>query len=132
MAVRNTLKAEERLKHKKRIEDLFSNGKWFGQYPIRAVYLFSKEELPYPAQALFAVSKRNFKLAVKRNLLKRRMREAYRQNKHGLYENLSTADKHLLIAFNFQGKQEANFSDVENAIKTILDELVKKTTQLLE
>jgi len=34
-------------------------------------------DLPYPAQAAFSVPKKSFRLAVTRNLIKRRMREAY-------------------------------------------------------
>jgi ribonuclease P protein component len=70
----------ERLSKKKSIQELFNRGSSFYLYPFKVIYL----SLP-PAQSahqvIFSVSKRNFKKAVDRNLIKRRMREAYRLNK---------------------------------------------------
>lgn len=52
-------------------------------FPMRVVYRFvDREEGEPPAQILVSVSKKHFKAAVKRNMMKRRMREAYRKNKH--------------------------------------------------
>ena len=53
--------------------------------------------LPSPAQVAFSVSKRGFRLAVTRNLIKRRMREAYRKNKYILYEYLASENIRLFL-----------------------------------
>ena len=53
--------------------------------------------IPYPAQVAFSVSKRGFRLAVTRNLIKRRMREAYRKNKYLLYEYLAQKTGRLFL-----------------------------------
>jgi ribonuclease P protein component len=72
----------ERLYKKKDIQELFDKGSSFYLYPFRVIA--QKSPGPHTNQVLFSVSKRNFKKAVDRNLVKRRMREAYRLNKAGL------------------------------------------------
>lgn len=80
----NTLRKSERLDRKKVIEKMFAGGsRSFSVFPLRVVYL-PVEELEAPVSILVSVSKRRFKRAVKRNRVKRQIREAYRMNKHGL------------------------------------------------
>lgn len=86
--LRYSFKKEERLCHKKRISSLFADGKGFTCYPFRIVWCSTPLDVEYPAQVAITVSKRSFKHAVKRNLLKRRIREIYRLNKHLLYNDL--------------------------------------------
>jgi len=87
-SLRYSFKKEERLCHKKRISSLFADGNGFTCYPFRIVWQSTKLDVEYPAQVAITVSKRSFKHAVKRNLLKRRIREIYRLNKHLLYNDL--------------------------------------------
>ena len=77
-----TFKKAERLCSKKTIEKLFAEGKSFLSFPLKVVVLEMPDSGEYKAQAAFTVSKKIFKKAVKRNLVKRKMREAYRLNKH--------------------------------------------------
>ena len=84
----------ERLKSKKRIARLFEQGKGGFVYPVRYVLLDDSAEESVagkdrPLSVLIAVPKRHHKRAVERNLLKRRMREAYRLNKQALSGTLS-------------------------------------------
>lgn len=89
--VRNTFSKEERLCSKRSIEDLFANGSSFVLFPFRVVYRIERDALgsSAPVQVLFSVPKRRFKKAVTRNLLKRRMREAYRLQKGSFYAQLT-------------------------------------------
>ncbi|MBC7390935.1 MAG: ribonuclease P protein component, partial [Opitutaceae bacterium] len=57
---------------------VFSKGSNIFIYPIRFQFFFNSELPSTGPQILFSVSKRNFKKATDRNLIKRRMREAYR------------------------------------------------------
>ena len=76
-----TLKKEERLNKEKWIQELFEKGSSFQFYPFRVIYLPHPDPV-YPLhQVLISVSARNFKRAVDRNTIKRRIREAYRLNK---------------------------------------------------
>lgn len=73
---------------------MFAGGsRSFSVFPLRVVYL-PVEELEADASILISVSKRRFKRAVKRNRVKRQIREAYRVNKHELLNVLaeSSAD----------------------------------------
>ena len=74
---------KEKLKSKKLIEKLFTEGKVVSAFPLRLIYL--KEGEINKAGA--SVSKRNFKNAVDRNHVKRLLREAYRHNKNMLIDN---------------------------------------------
>lgn len=106
-----TFSKSERLKREKRIKELFDKGSSFFLYPLLVKYV----EAPVPEgvnQVLFSVSRKNFKRAVDRNLLKRRMLEAYRRNKHLI---LSTPDSgtFLLIAYIYVGKEIVEYQTIE-------------------
>jgi len=121
-----TFHKEERLCSQKIIGDLFTSGESFLAYPLKVVFL--KTDIPEssPVQAAFTVSKRNFKRAVKRNLLKRRMREAYRLNKPGFYEELAASDIHLAIMFVYVGKEITEFSAIEKGMLSAFKKLLGK------
>jgi len=75
----HTLSKEERLCSRKVLEELFRGGhQSVSAYPIRAVFMPSEQT---GVRVMFSVSKRHFKRAVKRNLIKRQLREAYRLQK---------------------------------------------------
>lgn len=75
----NTLPKRERLCSQKALDELFGGGhKSCAAYPVRAVFMTTQEA---GTRILVSVSKRYFKRAVKRNRIKRQLREAYRLNK---------------------------------------------------
>lgn len=75
---KNTFNKSERLCSKKQIDELFKQGKAFNEGFIRVIHTANSST---ENQILISVSKRKFKKAVSRNLVKRRIREAYRINK---------------------------------------------------
>jgi ribonuclease P protein component len=121
-----TLKKEERLCSQKIIGEMFTSGESFLSYPIKVV--FRKTELPglIPVQAAFTVSKRNFKRAVKRNLLKRRMREAYRLNKPEFYLEIAEKELQIAIMFVYIGKDIVEYPVVEKAMISALKKMLAK------
>ena len=102
-----TFTKEERLCNKKLIDELFHNGSSFLCYPFKVSWLLTDTPQEFPAQVLLSVSKKRFKHAVDRNLLKRRIREAYRLNKqHSLYSGLQQSDKCIVFSIGYIGKRD--------------------------
>ncbi len=103
---RNSLKSSERLKSRTLIKSLFEEGRGKVIYPIKAVWRVTPLGHPgLPAQAGFAVSKKKLQRAVDRNLVKRRMREAYRQNKASFYKLLEEQELQVALMFLFLHKE---------------------------
>lgn len=121
-----SFKKAERLCSKKQIEKLFSEGNSFLFYPLKIVYTDIDFPEPFPAKAVFTVSKKRFKSAVRRNLIKRRMREAYRLNKHLLALNENFSKK--AVSFIYIGKEILDFQPIEKAMKRSLIALAKAST----
>ncbi|HVD99723.1 MAG TPA: ribonuclease P protein component [Cytophagaceae bacterium] len=118
---RFTFGREEKLKSKKLIELLFSKGKAVSSNPIRLIYLLQDNTGQAKPQALFSVSKRNFKKAVDRNRLKRQMREAYRLNRN-LYFPEGEKNAYLL-AFIYVAKEKIPYEILEKKLNLALERL---------
>ena len=90
----------------------------------------SKTDDP-PVQVLISASKRNFKSAVTRNLIKRLVREAYRKNKHILWDYLSDKpNNQLIISLIYTAKTIATYSEIERKLILILHSLIEKNERL--
>lgn len=124
MKTRFTLKKEERLCSKKQFDKLFAEGNTFLVYPLKVVFTETEFDGSYPAKAAFAVSKKLFKRAVKRNLIKRRMREAYRLNKPVFYSQVK--QKKAAVIFIYIGKEIIEYQRIEKSMKTALAKIVTK------
>ena len=112
-----TFPKKEKLKSRKLIDQLFAQGKSVSNYPIKLIYL--RTELPenVKIQAGVAVAKKNFKSAVKRNRIKRLLREAYRLNKHHIFNN---SEGSFAFLFLYLGKEIPSFLVIEKATKEVL------------
>ena len=119
-----TFKKEERLTSKKVIDKLFSEGDSFLSFPLKIIFFETSLNSKYPVQAAFSVGKRNFKLAVHRNLIKRKMRETYRLNKSQLYDIL--IDKQVAVFFIFIGKEIPKYEQVNTAMEKGIKKLIAK------
>lgn len=110
----------ERLSSKKEITALFNEGKSFAISHIRVVYRFLPKQEERPNAILVSVPKKYFKHAVDRNLLKRRIREAYRLNK-GLLQNMPARVEFMLL---YQKRRIATFAEIEEIVKKALERIL--------
>jgi len=113
----------ERLKERKIIQQLFKEGANKKFYPL-ALYFqnYQAENFPYH-KVLVSVPKKHFKKSVVRNKIKRRIREAYRQHKHLLYNK--TTDLPFLLGYVYISKNVQSYKLIEeqviNSINYLLD-----------
>lgn len=120
--MKNTFPKRERLSSKKLIRELFDKGSSFHLYPLRIIWLPHPWEKEGADQVMFSVPKRNFRKATDRNKIKRRLREAYRCNKHlANIENKSRIP--YLIVYIYTAKELLDFRKIENKLKASLRRL---------
>ena len=94
-----SLGKKERLTKETWIQELFERGSSFYSHPFKVLYLPHPDPESTTNEILFSVPKRQFKRAVDRNKIKRRLREAYRLNKSEM-----TAARKWLIAYIYTAK----------------------------
>ena len=110
-----TFSKHERLKSTKLIKELFEKGSSFYLFPFKVIVMQNPDGEIRSHQVLISASKKNFKRAVDRNLIKRRIRESYRLNK-----NLLPNSPLLLIAYIYTAKEILTFAQIqERLVRTL-------------
>ena len=127
--LKQTFKKGERLYRRKEIEFLFGKGKSFFVYPFKVVYAEYPEKKEFPVEVLVSVSKKKIKSAVKRNRIKRLVREAYRKNKYVIWENRKENNSTLLAAFIYVADGVMDYDKIEKKIILILQRLKKQNEE---
>lgn len=106
------------------ISRLFHSGLSVSKYPLRFIY----QRLPFdewddsPVKVSVNASKKGLKSAVKRNRMKRLIREMYRYSKHPLYYVVENNQERLALSIVYMGKYRMNYDDLEK----VFDKLFKK------
>lgn len=118
-----TYSKKEKLKSKKLIDQLFSEGQSVSAFPLRLVYLQTAFDDDVIVKTGVSVSKRNFKMAVDRNRVKRLLREAYRLNKAVYFNNLTTQYAFMIL---YIGKDKPTLNEVEYSMKRLFEKFTSK------
>lgn len=124
-----TLGKQERLKSKKLIEKLYTEGKTIKIFPLKMVYLKTNHTSNYPAQVGVSVPKRNFRLAVHRNRLKRLLRETYRLQKFIVYNSL---EGQYVYMISYLGKDLFTFDKLFDKMRLLLEKFIDETTSKVD
>ena len=122
--MKHTLGKQERLKSKKLIEKLYQEGSSVKYFPLRMMFIQTKHTSDFPAQVGVSVPKRNFKLAVDRNRLKRLMRETYRLQKQIVYDNL---EQPYVFMISYIGREEIKYDEIYSKMNKLLTLFIKET-----
>jgi ribonuclease P protein component len=131
-----TFHKNERLKSRKAIGKIFQGGHSFLAYPLKISWVARDLETKpnFPVQFTQSVPKRRFANATQRNRIRRRIREAYRLNKHLINESLTyEGAPQVALMVIYIGKEELPYDQILKAtqrwIKTFL-KTVKPTENL--
>lgn len=126
-ALRNTYKAYERLKREQHIDTLFRTGKAFSVYPLKFIWsLVPRNDDIAPVRAGVAVPKKKFRRANRRHRVRRLVTEAWRLNKHILY-NAIPAGQQLHVFMVYVSAEEPDFSNLQAVVQQGIQKLMTLT-----
>lgn len=117
---RESFNKAERLSSRKTITKLFESGNTFSTRYFKVVWAESETDSLFPARIAFAVPKKKFRHAVTRNLLKRRLKEAYRKNKSSFYKFLVSENIQIALMVIFRKDTVEEYSTLEQAVREML------------
>ena len=124
----------ERICSRTQLEKLFTGGKSksFSVFPLRVVYLLTDQpdgdlQHEVPVKMMVSVSKRHFKRAVKRNRVKRQVREAYRLNKEIVVSSMADSpNRQLLLGFIWMSDELHDTDTVARSMQVLLKRVADK------
>lgn len=122
LPMRFSLSKNEKLKSKKSIEHLFLKGKSVSHFPLKLIYL-KAENIEEPIHKIaFIAPKKNFRGAVQRNRIKRLLREAYRLNKHLIFNNI---EGKFTFAIIYLGNEMPDYDLIDKKIVGLFKKFLK-------
>ena len=118
---------EEHLTSKLIIDKLYKEGASVVSFPLRAVFIPLEPQEKQPTAAiLINVAKKRFRHAVDRNLLKRRIREAYRLNKSPFIEELGAMGKNMAVAILYIDNRHSSTEYLKKKMVKLLAAIIEK------
>ncbi len=129
----NSFPLAEHLKSKAIIDKVYAEGASVTAYPLRAVFITMPRSEKQPgALILISVAKRRFRHAVDRNLVKRRLREAYRLNKQPFVTELEKRGKNMAIAILYIDTKHNSTAFLKNKMRKLLGNILEKEMKICE
>lgn len=119
---RNGLTHAERLRSLGAIRRLFAEGQSGFVFPFRYVWYAEPDTEP-SVEVLFSVPKKFHKRANKRNLLRRRTKEAYRLRKAMLQPALGAKSANVDLALIYSSKEVLPYKTIDHAVRRILEQI---------
>ncbi len=117
------LPMKEKLKSKVLFEQLFNEGVHLKQFPLKLLYIKTTFDDSALLKLGVVAPKKKFKSAIKRNRIKRLLREAYRLNKHLVFNNV---EGNFAFLFLYLGNKMPNYKEVDKAMVQLLEAFLKK------
>ncbi|HPR32078.1 MAG TPA: ribonuclease P protein component [Prolixibacteraceae bacterium] len=118
---------KERLTHKEELDRLYRSGTVFFAYPVKFIIRPVEKEIGIPlVKVAFSVPKKSIKKAVERNLLRRRMKEGYRQNKALLSDDPAMPEHPVQIMMIYIEKVILDYTAIERGIQKGLKQVKKR------
>jgi ribonuclease P protein component len=129
--VEKKFRKRERLCSQKIIGELFKSGNTLKQFPFKLVYSYSPRDRS-PVKIVISVPKKIHKKAVRRNFIRRRIKEAYRLNKHFVHEAVEQTTT-LNIVVIYISPNIVSYAEIEKKLTktmSILVERIKKDVDI--
>ena len=118
--------ATERIKSKRLIEKIFSEGASFVSYPFKVLYVPHPDPEQKAHQVAFSIPKKKIKRANKRNLVRRKAKEAYRLNKLNISPETLPNDQVYALFFIYLDQSPLNYKKIESSITKGFEKFKKK------
>lgn len=122
--MKNNFPKEERVTGRTIIRQLVATRNKLFEYPFRVKWITPEDGATVPVQVLIGVPKYNYRRATDRNLLKRRIREAYRQNKNRFAGFGGEPDRRLVVSITYTAKEILPYDLLQQKIILILQRLI--------
>ena len=116
-----SLQKKERIKSKKLMENVFAEGRKINHYPLRLIYLPTQFEDDSQFKIAVVAPKKVFRSAVKRNRIKRLLKEAYRLNKSIIFNN---SKGNFALVFLYLGKEMPDYRQIEEKMVMLLQKFL--------
>lgn len=120
----NSFPKSQRLSGRRAIDGLFASGAGGFAYPVRYVWAAAKSDCPGVA-VMVSVPKKFHKRAIKRNLLKRRMREAFRIQNSALKALTTEKGIRVNIALLYGSRDVLELEKIRHAIGKIIGQIAQ-------
>lgn len=124
--MKQTFTKQERLTDKRILNRLFTKGKSILIPPFRLLWIPLESKTKYPVQVVISVPKRLHAKAAQRNLIKRRIKEAYRKNKHLVYEFLEKRNLPIALMIIYTSGEKHSYRKVEEKMILSLQKLMRE------